>query len=86
MADYASTAMLSIPEFYRAIANSLALTSSVYLIFLIGSSAGEINKFDCIKILTIFMLYWVSNTNLGQTTFWIVGSANYLWTNMFICA
>ncbi|HCQ3667211.1 TPA: hypothetical protein OKD55_004040 [Escherichia coli] len=86
VADYASTAMLSIPEFYRAIANSLALTSSVYLIFLIGSSAGEINKFDCIKILTIFMLYWVSNTNLGQTTFWIVGSANYLWTNMFICA
>ncbi|WP_408539184.1 DUF6056 family protein, partial [Salmonella enterica] len=32
----------------------------------------------------LFFLYFIANPALGQTNFWLVGSANYLWTNMFI--
>ncbi|HDF2364441.1 TPA: hypothetical protein PC505_002485 [Morganella morganii] len=86
VADYISTAMLSIPELYRAAINASALTLTIYLIFLIGKLERKNDNFDSVKILFIFTLYWISNANIGQTTFWIVGSANYLWTNMFICA
>ncbi len=30
----------------------------------------------------LFMLYWLGNPALGEINFWIVGSANYVWTNV----
>jgi len=35
-------------------------------------------------LLLIFSLYWIANPALGETSFWIVGSTNYLWTSMFV--
>ncbi|CAM5785209.1 hypothetical protein CCAE64S_01518 [Castellaniella caeni] len=34
-------------------------------------------------LLLVFTLYWIANPDLGQTTFWIVGAANYLWPSVF---
>ncbi|MFO6420141.1 DUF6056 family protein [Hylemonella sp. W303a] len=30
----------------------------------------------------LFLLYWLGNPALGEINFWLVGSANYVWTNV----
>ena len=66
--------------------NSAALIALVFLIsYLPANISNRTINYNDIAICTIvFLIYWVANTNLGQTTFWIVGSANYLWTNLYI--
>lgn len=66
--------------------NSLALTALIFLIAYLPKniSIKKIDLSDIVVFLILFLTYWVANTNLGQTTFWIVGSANYLWTNLYI--
>ncbi|OYQ77620.1 hypothetical protein B9T12_06560 [Wohlfahrtiimonas chitiniclastica] len=32
----------------------------------------------------LFLIYWITNPTLGQTIFWTVGAANYLFTNLAI--
>jgi hypothetical protein len=29
-------------------------------------------------------ILWLTSPNLGQTSFWIVGATNYIWTNLFV--
>ena len=87
VADYVSTLLLALNNHTLAAGvNSLCLLFLIYLISvipkLVSKNGGE--KVDALSLLLLFLLYWTVNPNLGQTTFWIVGSANYLWTNMFI--
>lgn len=83
VADYVSTLILnSGGHLPAAILNSLA---PVMLSAVIAIIPGRVSASRfCMSFICIFMLYWISNPNLGQTTFWVVGSANYLWTNVFI--
>lgn len=86
-ADVTSSTILSVfpKEIYSAL-NSLALV--VLLLLCTKLPALILNEKmmtrDYTTFLVLFLTYWISNTNLGQTTFWIVGSANYLWTNLYI--
>ncbi|MEM0404009.1 hypothetical protein J4V89_19060 [Escherichia coli] len=85
VADYVSGFLLGQLNYYAyTFLNSLALTTLLYTITLIPSIIDKTYKFNSFRFLCIAMMYWVANPNLGETSFWIVGSANYLWTNMFI--
>ena len=35
-------------------------------------------------VFIIFIFYWIANPSLGETSFWFVGAANYVWPNFFV--
>ena len=43
-----------------------------------------VSKVTPSKLLILTSLYWVSNPNLGQINFWVVGASNYLVTTTFV--
>ena len=82
--DFTASFLLNIFEkpIYMAI-NSFVLLAVIIIISILPNivrKEKKITRGSSIILWIVFMLYWVSNPNLGQTTFWIVGSANYLWT------
>lgn len=86
VADYVSGLLLSINHTYRSLINAAALPILSLLIAKISSYLFEQKRYQTALIgIFVYLTYWLSNTNLGQTTFWVVGSANYIWTNIFIC-
>lgn len=87
--DYISTILLSLNYYVREIINSIIFTLLILFISLIPVVADSKDnliwkKFNPIIFFLIFILYWIANPALGETSFWIVGSANYMWTNLFI--
>lgn len=84
VADYVSTGMLFFDDInIRAMVNSLGVT---FLITLISSMPLALTK-KSLKpevLSLVFFLYWIANPNLGQNSFWIVGTANYAFTTLFV--
>lgn len=87
VADYVSTLLLSTNNhIITSIINSAGSIVLVYLISLLPFSLTghrSVTK-RCALFTFIFLLYFIANPNLGQVMFWVVGSANYTWTNIFI--
>ena len=85
--DYTSSILLNLFEkpVYMAI-NSFALMIIMVIITLLPNIVrGKrlIGKGSALVLWVVFILYWIANPNLGQTSLWLVGSANYLWTLMW---
>lgn len=38
-----------------------------------------------VAFILVSSLFWLFHPALGHATFWIAGSANYLWTNLIVC-
>ena len=84
VADYISGAILLIGNKYII---SLLISAVVAaMCFMIADMPRVITgrKTSRLAPIFIFTAYWACNTNLGQTTFWVVGASNYLWTNFII--
>lgn len=86
VADIISPLLLTtMPHWAYSAVNSIAFALLIIFISSIPrDNRGNTKTSFAIISALVFMLYWVANPNLGQTSFWIVGSANYLWTNLFI--
>ncbi len=87
VADYVSSLILyTQSQFVYSAAAGFSTVAFCYFIVKTPSGSLRWTKADSILFPLIFFTYWIANPNLGQTTFWIVGAANYLWTNVFVAA
>ncbi|HBC7184975.1 hypothetical protein ISO51_00350 [Morganella morganii subsp. morganii] len=85
ISDYISSAILILTnDLAKAFLTSVAFVSIALIITSIPSILYK-TKNTLLSFLFVFSLYWVVNPTLGQTVFWVVGAANYLFTNLFIC-
>ncbi|WP_289994225.1 DUF6056 family protein [Photorhabdus laumondii] len=85
ISDYISSFILVLTNnFSKSIIISLSLVSMTLIISFIPSILYK-RKNSTYCFVFIFSLYWIANPTLGQTVFWVVGAANYLVTNLFIC-
>lgn len=86
--DFTSSFLLKYLPYiiYESINSLVFLCMCVFvsIIPIVISNSEKVHKgFSSTTLWIIFLAYWISNPNLGQTSFWIVGSANYLWTIMW---
>lgn len=85
--DFTSSYLLNLftKPVYTAI-NSFVLLLIIVIISVLPYIVTKKDIFSHKSFLSlwlIFFAYWISNPNLGQTTFWIVGAANYIWPLMW---
>lgn len=84
IADYTSNILLHIEDYYvRSAINSLLIVVMIYFISALPYAATGSNQVKTV-FPVIFMVFWCFNPNLGQSVFWIVGSANYSLTMLFV--
>ena len=69
----------SILQVNSHIVTAMFSAAMVLGLFLLIDKLVDSDKLKTTRLILCASLYWVANPDLGQTTFWIIGSANYLW-------
>lgn len=83
ISDFISSFLLNFDsKFMTAIACSIAVVLLFVFIAALPNGRFTLTSYNLSTILIISLLYWIDNPALGQTTFWVVGGANYLWTSL----
>ena len=73
------------PKKIYTLINAFAFSLLIYFISILPKFALRSKSNNNLFVFVlVFLLYWIANPNLGQTSFWVVGSANYLWTNLIL--
>lgn len=86
LTDITSRILLQCPSWIISGIKTLVLVLLIILISTLPSQIqkSEHNRFSNINLFLLFIIYWICNPNLGQTTFWTVGTSNYLFTSLWI--
>lgn len=87
VADMLSPLLLNfLPVKLIGILNAACIVTLILLISMFPNLLFKEGETSYLTFSILFMLYWIANPSLGETSFWIVGSVNYLWTNLFTLA
>lgn len=87
VADFLSSTLLSKTNtLILSVLNSIVYFLMVFFISITPYNVFKKNIDNGFPILLIItsLLFWVANQSLGETTFWLVGSFNYMWTGVLI--
>lgn len=85
VADYTSSLLLATKSrFTISTLTGLLAIAFCYFITKIPTGTMRWGKHDTTVFILVFLTFWIANPNIGQVVFWVVGSANYLWTNFFV--
>ncbi|MDR7941105.1 DUF6056 family protein [Enterobacter soli] len=82
----ASFILWSDSHIVRSLLNSLGTFGVIAYIAKIPYSiiSKRINHSYVMIFYIVMSILWLTSPNLGQTSFWIVGATNYIWTNLFV--
>lgn len=74
-----------LPHYIYEGLTALALSLMIFFYASIPS-AIENKKIEphWVSIIILFIFYWIANPALGETSFWFVGAANYVWPSFFV--
>lgn len=85
VSDMLSPLLLNfLPVKIIGILNAACIVLLILFISMLPKLALKSGETSWFTFSTLFMLYWIANPSLGETSFWIVGASNYLWTNLFV--
>ncbi|MBS7824731.1 hypothetical protein J7547_06315 [Wohlfahrtiimonas chitiniclastica] len=84
VSDYISSILLHLEnDVLRSGILALAVVSMVALLAKLPALVLKQHT-SCHVFIILFMIYWINSPAIGQTVFWTVGAANYLFTNLAI--
>lgn len=84
VADFIGTTLLNIKnKFILSVVQTLGLLGLLYLLSQIPSKIFD-QKFNGFSFILVASLYWLFHPDLGQSTFWVVGAAVYMWTGIVV--
>lgn len=84
VADGASLILLQLPTIVYTILKAGIWLGLIILISQLPAITNKDTGWNIKNFIIVFLLYWIANPNLGQTSFWTVGFTNYILTNFFI--
>lgn len=86
VADGTSLLLLQLPKMIYSLLKAVIWVGLITLISQLPPIINNEHRWNSRNFITVFLLYWIANPNLGQTSFWTVGFTNYILTNFFIVA